>query len=64
MNATLRRTLGWLAAVLLNVGALLFLAGLLLPPTGGDTPVLGVGVALCVLGLAAGAVWLAGRPPA
>lgn len=62
MNATLRTTLGWVAAVALNVGALLVVVGLLLPRTGGDSPVLGVGVGMCVLGLVAGACWLAGRP--
>jgi len=64
MNATLRTTLGWLAAVLLNVGALLVVVGLLLPRAGGDVSVLGVGAVLCAAGLAAGAGWLAGRPAA
>lgn len=64
MNATLRTTLGWISAVLLNVGALLFVAGLLLPRTGGDAPVLGVGVGMCAIGLVVGAGWLAGRPSA
>ncbi|WP_285114888.1 hypothetical protein [Leifsonia sp. fls2-241-R2A-40a] len=63
MNATLRRVLGWISAVLLNVGALLFVVGLVLPRTGGVTA-LGVGVGLCVIGLVAGAGWLAGRPAA
>ncbi|MDR6611416.1 hypothetical protein [Leifsonia sp. 1010] len=62
MNATLRTTLGWVSAVTLNVGALLFVVGLLLPRTGGDAPVLGVGVGMCVVGLVAGGCWLAGRP--
>jgi Zn-dependent membrane protease YugP len=62
MNATLRTTLGWVAAVTLNVGALLFVVGLLLPRTGGDAPVLGVGVGMCAVGIVAGACWLAGRP--
>lgn len=62
MNATLRTTLGWLAAVLLNVGALLVVVGLLLPRPAGDVSMLGVGAVLCVVGLAAGAGWLAGRP--
>lgn len=62
MNATLRTTLGWLAAVLLNVGALLVVVGLLLPRPAGDVSVFGVGAVLCVAGLAAGACWLAGRP--
>ena len=35
MNATLRTALGWVAAVLLNVGALLVVVGLLVPRTGG-----------------------------
>ncbi|MGN7800159.1 hypothetical protein [Leifsonia sp. 22587] len=63
MNATLRTALGWVAAVLLNVGVFLVVAGLILPRTGGDAPVLGVGAALCVVGVVAGAGWLAGRPP-
>jgi uncharacterized membrane protein YhhN len=60
MNATLRRTFGWLAAVLLNVGALMVALGLLLPRTDSGVPVLAVGVVLCVVGLAAGAAWMAG----
>lgn len=60
MNATLRTALGWVAAVLLNVGAFLVVVGLLLP--GGDAPVLLVGAVCCVIGLGAGAGWLAGRP--
>ena len=64
MNATLRTTLGWLSAVLLNIGALLVVVGLLLPRAAGDVSVVGVGGVLCVLGLAAGAAWLAGRPSA
>jgi hypothetical protein len=48
--------------VLLNVGALLVVVGLLVPRTGGGVTVLGVGAGLCAAGLAAGAVWLAGRP--
>ncbi|WP_431219479.1 hypothetical protein [Leifsonia xyli] len=62
MNATLRTTLGWLAAVLLNVGAFLVVVGLVLPGTGGGTPALGVGVGMCALGAVAGVCWLAGRP--
>ena len=62
MNATLRRALGWVAAVLLNVGAVLVVVGLLLPHGGGDAPVLTVGAGVCVAGLAAGTGWLAGRP--
>ncbi|MGO4534782.1 hypothetical protein [Leifsonia sp. 2MCAF36] len=62
MNSTLRTALGWVAAVLLNVGAFLVVVGLLLPRSGGDVPVLGVGAGVCLVGLAAGAGWLAGRP--
>jgi hypothetical protein len=62
MNATLRTALGWVAAVLLNVGALLVVVGLLVPRSGGGVPVFGVGAGMCVVGLAAGAGWLAGRP--
>jgi hypothetical protein len=61
MNATLRTALGWVAAVLLNVGAFLVVVGLLLPRPGGNAPVLIVGAVCCVVGLAAGAGWLAGR---
>ncbi|WP_426625787.1 hypothetical protein ACPPVW_06970 [Leifsonia sp. McL0607] len=60
MNAGLRRTLGWVAAVLLNLGAVLFLVGLILPPTG-DAPILGVGIGMLLVGLAIGAVWLSGE---
>jgi hypothetical protein len=63
MNATLRRTLGWVSAVLINVGALLFVVGLVLPRSGG-VPTLGVGAGICVVGLVVGAGWLAGRPSA
>ncbi|MFP3467088.1 hypothetical protein [Leifsonia sp. SIMBA_070] len=62
MNATLRTALGWVAAVLLNVGAFLVVVGLLLPRADGDAPVLGVGAGMCVVGLLVGAGWLAGRP--
>ncbi len=62
MNAALRRTLGWIAAVLLNVGALLFVVGLIVPRASGSVSVLSVGIALLVCGLVAGAGWmLAGR---
>lgn len=63
MNATLRTALGWVAAVLLNVGVFLVVVGLILPRSGGDAPVLGVGAGLCAVGVLAGAGWLAGRPP-
>lgn len=59
MNAALRTTLGWIAAVLLNVGALLFVVGLIVPRTG-DAPVLTVGIATLLLGVVVGAGWLAG----
>ena len=57
MNAALRRTLGWIAAVLLNVGALLFVVGLIVPRAGGTVSVLAVGVGLLIGGLAVGAGW-------
>ncbi|WP_348789419.1 hypothetical protein [Leifsonia sp. NPDC080035] len=59
MNAALHTTLGWIAAVLLNVGALLFVVGLIVPRTGGS-PVLTVGVGALALGAVVGAGWLAG----
>lgn len=59
MNATLRATLGWIAAVLLNAGALLFVVGLLFPRTGA-VPVATVGLVLLGAGLATGVAWLAG----
>ncbi|WP_295125658.1 hypothetical protein [uncultured Leifsonia sp.] len=59
MNAALRRTLGWVAAVLLNLGAVLFVVGLIVPRTG-DAPILGVGIGMLAIGLAVGAVWLYG----
>jgi hypothetical protein len=59
MNAALRRTLGWVAAVLLNLGAVLFVVGLIVPRSG-DAPILGVGVGMLLAGLAVGAVWLYG----
>ncbi len=62
MNPTLRTAFGWLSAVLLNAGALAFVAGLVLPREGGGDPVLVTGTVLCVLGLAAGAAWLLSAP--
>lgn len=59
MNAALRRTLGWVAAVLLNLGAVLFVVGLIVPRSG-DAPVLGVGIGMLVVGLLVGAAWLYG----
>jgi hypothetical protein len=59
MNAAMRRTLGWTAAVLLNVGALLFVVGLIVPRAGGGVSVLAVGIGVLLAGLAAGAGWLA-----
>lgn len=59
MNAALRRTLGWVAAVLLNLGAVLFVVGLIVPRTG-DAPILGIGVGTLLAGLAVGTVWLYG----
>ncbi|GIT78621.1 hypothetical protein LLS1_02900 [Leifsonia sp. LS1] len=57
MNAALRRTLGWIAAVLLNVGALLFVVGLIVPRAGGTISVLTVGVGLLIGGLIVGTGW-------
>ncbi len=50
--------LGWLAAILLNVGTLLFIVGLFVPHGDGPSGVLVTGIALIVVGLAAGAAWL------
>jgi hypothetical protein len=62
MNAALRRTLGWTAAVLLNVGALLFVVGLIVPRAGAEVSVLAVGVILLTVGSASGVGWMmAGR---
>lgn len=65
VRPTLRTALGWASAVLLNVGALTFIAGLLLPRSGASgTAVLITGVTLCATGLAAGAGWMfASRAP-
>ena len=60
MNAALRRTLGWVAAVLLNLGAVLFLIGLIVPRSG-DAPILGIGIGMLLAGLAVGAVWMYGN---
>ena len=57
MNAALRTTLGWVAAVLLNLGAVLFVIGLILPRSG-DTSVLQVGIWMLVIGAVVGGVWL------
>ena len=58
MNAALRRTLGWIAAVLLNVGAILFVIGLIVPHGQGGVPLWLVGAVLCVVGLAFGGAWM------
>jgi membrane-bound ClpP family serine protease len=50
--------LGWIAAVLLNVGTLLFIAGLVVPHGDGPGVVLIAGIALIAVGLASGAGWL------
>lgn len=64
MKATLRTTLGWIAAVLVNVGAVTFVFGLVLPRVNGGEPLFVSGIALCVAGLAAAAGWaLASRRP-
>ncbi len=57
MNAALRRTLGWVAAVLLNLGAVMFVVGLIVPRTG-EASILGVGIGLLLIGVAIGAVWM------
>lgn len=57
MNAAVRRALGWIAAVLLNVGALLFVVGLIVPRAGGTVALPAVGVALLIAGLVVGAAW-------
>ncbi|HEV7812287.1 MAG TPA: hypothetical protein VGO99_04920 [Leifsonia sp.] len=65
MKPTLRTALGWVAALLLNIGALTVIAGLVLPRAGGSgSAVLVTGVALCAAGLAVGAGWMfASRTP-
>ena len=55
---TTTSVLGWVAAVLLNIGALLFIVGLVVPHGDGPGGVLVAGIVLIVLGLAAGAAWL------
>ncbi|WP_223692882.1 hypothetical protein [Leifsonia poae] len=63
MSPTARAVLGWVSALLLNVGALTFVAGLVLPRAEGATTIV-TGVALCLFGAAAGAFWLlASRAP-
>ncbi|MEY9852401.1 membrane-bound ClpP family serine protease [Leifsonia sp. EB41] len=63
MNAALRTTLGWVAAVLLNLGAVLFVVGLIVPRSG-DASILEVGIGMLVVGAIVGAVWLyASRRP-
>ncbi|MEN2741528.1 hypothetical protein ABCS02_27405 [Microbacterium sp. X-17] len=57
MNAALRTTLGWVAAVLLNLGAVLFVVGLIVPRSG-DVSILEVGIGMLVAGVIVGAVWL------
>jgi hypothetical protein len=57
MNAALRRTLGWVAAVLLNLGAVLFVIGLILPRSG-DASIVQVGIGMLVIGAVVGGVWL------
>lgn len=52
--------MGWVAAVLINVGALTFVAGLILPRAGSGPAVLLTGVSLCLLGVAVGAAWMLG----
>ena len=60
MNAALRTTLGWIAAVLINVGAVLFVIGLIVPRGAGGVSMVGVGAACALLGLVAGGVWMLG----
>ncbi len=55
---TTMSVLGWAAAVLLNIGALLFIVGLVLPHGDGPGGVLVVGIALLVVGAVIGAAWL------
>ena len=50
--------LGWVAAVLLNVGTLLFIVGLIVPHGDGPGVTLLVGIALIVVGLAVAVAWL------
>ncbi|MEO7015019.1 MAG: hypothetical protein ABI130_15115 [Leifsonia sp.] len=59
VRPTLKTVLGWASAVLLNVGALTFLAGLVLPhaDSSGSTVVI-TGISLCAAGLAAGVGWM------
>ncbi len=55
---TTMSVLGWLAAVLLNVGTVLFIVGLFVPHGDGPSSVLVTGIAFVIIGLAAGAAWL------
>lgn len=58
VKATLRTTLGWVSAVLLNIGVIAFVLGLVLPRVNGGSPVLVTGVVFCVAGLATGTAWM------
>jgi hypothetical protein len=62
MNAALRTTLGWIAAVLVNLGAVLFVIGLVVPRAAGGVPLAGVGAVCALLGVGAGAVWMLAAP--
>jgi hypothetical protein len=59
MNRKTRASvLGWVAAVLLNVGTLLFIVGLIVPHGDGPGVTLLVGIGLIVVGVAVVVAWL------
>lgn len=55
MKTALRTALGWIAAVLVNLGMLLFAAGLLVPRTDAS-PALGAGIGTLAAGALGGSV--------
>ena len=57
-SKTTATVMGWVAAVLVNVGTLLFIVGLVVPHGDGPGGVLVGGIVLVAVGLAAGAGWL------
>ena len=56
----MRTALGWVSAVLINVGVLTFIAGLILPRGTSGPAVLIAGVLLCLVGVAIGGIWMLG----
>ncbi|AGW42633.1 hypothetical protein O159_27420 [Leifsonia xyli subsp. cynodontis DSM 46306] len=59
MKTALRTALGWIAAVFVNLGALLLVAGILVPRTNGS-PALDVGIGMLAAGAIAGVGWTLG----